>query len=159
MRTEIFRENVEDQEEVTDGEPGKQHADKLIEEFNEKHRLPHEAVVTAANLVEMGHSIDSGEETSIQPAAPLENELGHAVRHIRLAAGRLDVRQNPSAVALRDNLETQDTVLGQIHVGSENTGVGTMHLFSSKVLFQRALAVLVVQKRDIAVCRKGTRQH
>lgn len=90
---------MEDQEEVTDTEPREDHRDRLVDKFNHQHELAKEAVITAEDLVEVGNSVDSSEETTVQPATTLENELGHLIWHIGLTSGRLDILQEPSAFA------------------------------------------------------------
>ena len=104
----------------------------------------------------MGNGIHSREETTVKPTTTLHDEFGHAIRHICFACRRLDVLQQPATVPLGHNFETQDSVFGQIHVGREDSGVGTMHLFTQEVPLQRTLTVLVVLQSDISVGRKGT---
>jgi hypothetical protein len=62
------------------------------------------------------------------------------------------------AVALGDELEAEDAVLGQVHVGGEDAGVAAVQLLARKVLLQGPLAVLVVLQRHVAVRREGTGQ-
>lgn len=62
------------------------------------------------------------------------------------------------AVALGDELETQDTILGEVHVGRENAGVAAVQLLTGKVLLQGTLTVLVVLQSDVAVSGEGTGQ-
>ena len=53
---------------------------------------------------------------TVQPTATLTDELRSRLRYVGLCLTRLDVRQRPLIVRLRDQLETQDTILSQEHV-------------------------------------------
>lgn len=115
-------------------------------------------MVGPEELVEVDNSINSREEGTVQPTTTLQNQLRQVGGHIGLARGRLDVLQDPVAVALGDELETEDTIFGEVHVGREDAGVAAVQLLTGKVLLQRALAVLVVLQSHIAVRREGTGQ-
>lgn len=138
--------------------PSEQHRDQLVQRLKEEHKLSQETMVASPLLVEMGDRVHSGEETTVEPSTALQNELGHAVGNISLTRRGLDILEQPAAVALGDDLEAQNSILGEIHVGCENTGIGTVHLLSSKVSLQRPLAVLVVLQGYVPIGRKRTRQ-
>lgn len=142
--TEISRKDMEDQEEVANTEPGKEHSDRLINELNHQHRLPDEAMITPPDLVEVRNGIYSSEETTVQPTTTLHDEFRHTIWHISLTRRRLDVLQQPTAVPLGHNFETQNTVFSQVHICCEDTRIRTVHLFTQEVPFQRTLAVLIV---------------
>ena len=134
-----------------DGEPSKQLVERLIQKLQHKHKLSDKRVTAPEDLVEVRRRIHGGEETAVEPTPPLHDEVRHLRGHVRLAGGGLDVLQDPMAVPLGDELEAQYPVFGKIHVGGEDTGVGTVHLLAGKVLLQRPLARLVVLERDVAV--------
>ena len=77
---------MEDQEEIANTKPSKEHSNSLINEFDHQHSFPDEAVVTAPDLVEMRNGIHSSEETTIQPTTTLHDELGHTIGHISLTS-------------------------------------------------------------------------
>lgn len=58
--------------------------------------------------------MDGGEEGAVEPPATLRDEVVDRVGHVRHALGRLNVVQVPVGVALRDELPTEDAVLGQV---------------------------------------------
>lgn len=59
---------------------------------------------------------------------------------------------HPFAVPLRDELPTQDPILGQVHVGRENACITTVHSLSKEVLLQRPFAAVIVGECSVAVC-------
>ena len=142
-----------------DLKPREQHVDGLIHKLHIQHELAHERVIAPADLVEVHNGVHGREEAAVQPAAALQDELGHAVRHVRLAVGALDVLQDPAAVALAHELEAQDAVLGQVHVGGEDARVGAVHLLAREVLLERALVRLVVLQRHVAISRERAGKH
>ena len=115
-------------------------------------------MIAAIDLIEMGDGVDGGEEATVEPTASLQDEFGHGVGHVRLAVGRLDVLQDPATIALRHQLEAEDTILGQVHVGGEDARIGAVHLLAEEVLLQRAFAELVVLQRDVPVRGEGAGQ-
>ena len=64
----------------------------------------------------MHHGIDRGSEIAVQPTTTLADKFCSAFGHISLTLGRLDVGQMPLGSSLCDQLETENTVLGQEHV-------------------------------------------
>lgn len=124
----IYQKN--DGRDSYNSEPRENHRNRLIDEFNHQHKLANEAVITTEDLVEVGNGVNCSEETAIQPTTTLKNELGHLIRHVGFTSRRLDVLKKPSALPLGDNLEAQDSILSQVHVGCEDTGIGTVHLFA-----------------------------
>jgi len=115
-------------------------------------------VVRAPDIHLVNQGIDGGEEGTVQPTTTLGDKLGNSTRHIGLTVGRLDVLKDPGGVSLGDQLEAEDTILGQVHVGGENVGIGTMEVFTQEVLFKRALARGVVLEGLVAVGREGSWQ-
>jgi hypothetical protein len=152
------RQDLEDQEEVANGKPGENHIDRVEDELDEEGELAEDGVVRPEKLVEVDDGVDGGEEGAVQPATALENQLGRRVGHVGLARRRLDVLQDPVAVALGDELEAENTILGEVHVGREDARVAAVQLLAGKVLLQWTQAVLVVLQRDVAVGREGTGQ-
>lgn len=159
ISTEGCRQDAENQVEVTNGEPGEDHADSLVDKLNRESDLSEEAVIRAEQLIPMRNRVNGSEEGSVQPSSSLQDQLGHGVWHVGLSSSGLDVLQNPVTLALRNKLETQDTILSKVHVGGENTRIGSVHLLSSKVLLQWSLAELIVLQSDVTVCREGTWKH
>jgi hypothetical protein len=150
------RQDLEHQEEITDSEPGENHVDRVEDELEEEEELAHDGVIGPEELVEVDDGVDGGEEGTVEPTAPLQNQLRHRVRHICLARRRLDVLKNPVAVALGDELEAENTILGQVHVGCEDTSVTTVELLASEVLLQGTLPALVVLKGNVPIGGKRT---
>ena len=101
-------------------------------------------MIASEQLVEMGEGVNSCEETTVQPSSSLENQFGHGIRHIGFSCSGFDVLKNPVTIALRNQLETKDTILSEIHVGREDTSVGTVHLLTSKVLLEWSISSFVV---------------
>lgn len=62
--------------------PSKEHADALIEELKHEHEIATNGVIAAEDLVEVSKSVDSGEETTVQPTSSLKNEVCHLGRDI-----------------------------------------------------------------------------
>jgi hypothetical protein len=73
-------------------------------------------------------------------------------RNIRLAGCGFDVLQHPLFAALCDQLPAQDTVFGEIHVGSEYVCVLAVKRLSLEVLAQRAMSCVVVLQSVVSVC-------
>ena len=149
---------MENQEEVANCEPGEDHADGLVYKFDHEHQLSQETVVAPEQLVEVGNGVDSSEETTVQPSTSLQDQLRHGIRDIGLSSCRFDVLQDPVAVALRDELEAENTIFGEVHVGSEDTSIGTVHLLACKVLFEGSISSLIVLQSDVSVRRERTWQ-
>lgn len=95
-------QDAEDQEEIAHSEPGKDHLQALIDKLNHECKLPTRAVMAAPDVAKVGESVDGGEESAIEPAASLEDEIGHLGRDVCLASRRFDILQNPGAVPLAD---------------------------------------------------------
>ena len=115
-------------------------------------------MVAAEDGETVGEGVDGGEEAPVQPSSSLQDQLRHGVGHVRLGLGRLDVLQDPVAAALGDELEAEDAILGEVHVGREDAGVGAVHLLAGKVLLERAGAGLVVLQRHVPIGREGPGQ-
>lgn len=145
------KKHSEECNETHDLKPSENHVDGLVGELNQEHEVAQEGMAAPIDLVPVSKSVDRGEETTVQPTSSLQNKVGHFRRHIGLSGGRLDILQNPGTVALRYQLETKDAVLGKVHVGCEDTGVGTVHLLTQEVLLQGALTRLVVLQGEVPV--------
>ena len=113
-------------------------------------------MMTPPDLIEMREAVHGGEETAVQPTTALQDEIGHFRRDIRLARRGLDILQDPGTIPFSDELETQNAVFGEIHVGGEDTGVSTVHLLTGEVFLQGTLAGLVVLEGDVTVSGEGT---
>lgn len=138
--------------------PSEQHINRLIDKLKDKSRLAQGTMMTPPDLIEMREAVHSGEETAIQPTTALQDEIGHFRRDIRLARRGLDILQDPGTIPFSDELETQDSIFGEVHIGGEDTGVGTVHLLTGEVFLQGTLAGLVVLEGDVTVSGKGTGQ-
>ena len=66
-------------------------------------------------------------------------------RYIRLCLTGLDVRQRPSVIRLRNELETEDTILGQEHVLGED--VHPVDTFRAQTVRERVVSVEVLLER------------
>lgn len=73
-----------------------------------------------------------GSEGTIEPTPALANELSGRLRHIGLCFTRLHVGERPLFVRFRDELEAQDTILGQEHVFGED--VHSVDTFGSQTI-------------------------
>ena len=69
---------------------------------------------------EVDQSVNRRGERAVQPTTTLTDELSSLLRHIRLSLRRLDIGQGPLVALLRDEFETEDTILGQEHVLRED---------------------------------------
>ena len=84
-------------------------------------------------------------EGPVQPTSPLTNELSRGLRHISLRLTGLDVRQCPLVVRLRNQLETENTVLSQEHVLGED--VHAVDTLGAQTICERMVAMEVLIKR------------
>ena len=112
--------------------------------------------MTAPDLVEVCQGVYRREEGAVQPSSSLQNEIGHLFGYISLAGGRLDILQDPAAVAFAHEFPTENAVLSQVHVCSENASIRTVHLLTRKVLLQWTLTCLVVLQSNKSVRREGS---
>ena len=58
--------------------------------------------------------------------------------------------------AFSDELETEDAIFGEIHVGGEDACIRAMHLLAGEVLLKRTIPRLVVLESDEAIGGEGT---
>lgn len=135
---------MENQKEVGQTEPSKDHVDGLIEELNEEHDVPDGRVTTPEYLPEVGNSIDGSEETAVQPTSSLQDEVGHFSRDIGLTGCGFDVLQDPGTVPFRDKFKTEDTIFGEVHVGSEDVGILAVESLSLEVLAEWPVPSLII---------------
>jgi hypothetical protein len=101
-------------------------------------------------------------ERAVQPPPTLADELDRSLRDIRLSLAGLDIRQGPLGALLRDELETEDPILGQEHVLRENAHA--VNALGSETIRERVVAVEVLLQRAaedrlITVCGESTGQH
>lgn len=140
-------------------EPREYHENRLIQKLDVEHHFPDKTVITPPDVKAVDQRINCRKEGSVQPTSALHNQLRNLVRHIRLCRRCLDVLQHPMRIPLGDQLETQNTILGEVHIRGEDTGISTMHLFTLEILFERPNSVGVVLQRHVPVCGEGTREH
>ena len=100
-------------------------------------------------------------ERTVQPPTPLTDELRSRLRDIRFSLTRLDVRQRPAVVRFRDELETEDTILGQEHVLRED--IHAVDTLGAQAVGERVVTVEVLLERSAedgaeAIRGEGTRQ-
>ena len=81
---------------------------------------------------------------------------------IRFSFARLHVRQSPFFTSLRDQLETEDTILCQKHVLGEN--VHAIDTFGTQAIGHRVISVEVLLQRatlnrTVTVCGESARQY
>ena len=79
--------------------------------------------------------------------------------YIRFAVAVLHVLQHPPLAPLGDELPTEDTILGEVHVGRKHVGMLTVERFSLEVLAQGPVACLVVLQSVVSVGAEGTGKH
>ena len=111
---------------------------------------------------EVDKSVDRRGERTVQPTTTLTDELSSLLRHIRLSLRRLDIGQGPLVALLRDEFETEDTILGQEHVLRED--VHAVDTLLPETVRERVVTVEVLlerasEDRAVAIRREGTRQH
>ena len=82
---------------------------------------------------------------TVQPPTPLTNELRSRLRHIRLGFTGFDVRQCPPLVSLGDELETENTILGEEHVLGED--VHSVDTLGTQTVGERMISVEVLLNR------------
>jgi len=115
-------------------------------------------VVRAPDIHLMNQGVDRSKEGTVQPTTTLRDKLGNGAGHIGLTVGRLDVLENPGTVSLGYQLEAQNTILGQVHVGGENVGIRAVELFTQKVFLKGTLTGGVVLEGAVAVGGEGSWQ-
>lgn len=92
----------------------------------------------------------------------MTDEFRSSLRDISLRLTGLDVRQCPPIIGLRDELETEDTVLCQEHVLGED--VHAVDTLRAQAIREGVVAMEVLLKRTsedgaVPVSREGTREH
>lgn len=121
-----------------------------------------DVVTRSVHAAEVHERVNGGSEGTVQPTTTLTNELSSTFRYVSLTLGGLDVCEMPFAACLGDQLETQNTILGQEHVLLEN--VHAFDTLGTKLLRQGVVTVEVLLERTSHDCaetisREGTRQH
>ena len=81
-------------------------------------------------------------ERAVQPPTTLTNQLSGRLGDICLGFTRLDVCQCPLVIRLRDQLETEDTILGQEHVLRED--VHSVDTLGTQTVRKRVVAVEIL---------------
>ena len=123
---------------------------------------PDDTVPRLVELEEVHERVHTGSEGSIQPSTTLADQLDCRLGHIRLSLGGLHVRQRPPVILLRDEFETEDTILGQEHVLRED--VHAVDTLFTETRGEGVVSVEVLLERPpedgtVAVGREGTGQH
>ena len=77
---------------------------------------PHKPMPGLKHSPKVQESINRRSERAIQPPPPLPNPLCTILWHICLRLALLHVREGPFLSLLRNELEAEDTVLGEEHV-------------------------------------------
>ncbi len=90
--------------------------------------------------------VDAGGKGSVEPTSTLPDELRCTLRHIRLSLGCLDVGQVPLGTSLGNQLEAENTVLGQEHVLLED--VHTFDTLLPQNLGEGVITVEVLVERS-----------
>lgn len=80
----------------------KEHADDPVARF--------------VHVEEVNERVHARRKTTVEPTAALSDELRRRLWHVGFRLARLNVSQSPGIVGFCDELETEDTVLGQEHV-------------------------------------------
>ena len=146
---------------LTQGEPRQDEGGDVVQELDVEEEHADDVVAASVHAAKVHEGVDASGEGAIEPATALRDELGRALGHVRLALGRLDVRQMPLGAGLGDELEAQDPVLGQEHVLLED--VHALDALLAQLLRERVVAVEVLLKRAAhdgaeAVGREGAGQ-
>ena len=68
----------------------------------------------------MRTAADEEDRGGMYGMAGIQGKRAHLVGHVRNGVRALDVMQDPRAAALRHELPTEDTVLGEVHVCRED---------------------------------------
>lgn len=142
-----------------DSEPRKEHRDSLVKELDQESKLAQQAMTASPNIKRMRQRIYRGKKGPIKPTSSLQNQLAHLIRYIRLSVAALDILQHPVAITFAHELETENSVLGEIHVRGKDTSVAPMHLLTLEILLKRTIAVQVVLQRCESVRTERTRKH
>jgi len=77
---------------------------------------PNNPVARLVHIEEVNERVYARRETTVEPAATLPNELRRRLRHVGFCLAGLDISQSPGVIGFCDELETEDTILGQEHV-------------------------------------------
>ena len=90
-------------------------------------------MIRLEELSRVHERVQSGEERSVEPASPLRDELRQLIGHIGDTPGLLDVLEHPTLPTLSRELEAEDTVLCEVHVGREHVRVCAQQRLSLEV--------------------------
>ena len=93
-----------------DSEPRRKQVDHVVESFDDEQDLPPEAVPRGQDLAHMRDGVRRREERTVEPPAALADELRQRFGDIGLCDRALGVLEYPVGVALRDELEAEDTL-------------------------------------------------
>ena len=98
-------------------EPGEHGVEDVVNELRADAELCDQVVRgTVPETVEVDNGVQCREEGAVQPAPALLDEGMERLRDVRLGYSVLDIMKDPVLVLPSDNLETQDTVLCEVHV-------------------------------------------
>ena len=123
----------------------------MVEKLDLEQKFATNRVIRTEHCESVTDGINRRKETSIQPTSSLRNQFRKTLGNIGLGVGRFNVVQDPRRLSFRDQFETQDPVLGQIHVCFENPCIGTVQCFALEIRCKRTSPQMVILKRDIAV--------
>src|SRR6266516_3563714 len=109
----------------------------------------------------MHQGIERSRERAIQPSSSLANKLGSSFRHVGFSFGGFYIGQMPLGSRFGDQLEAQDSVLGQEHILLEN--IHAFNTFLAQLLGQGMVTMKILLQwpthdRSETVRRKCTRQ-
>ena len=103
-----------------------------------------DVVATLVHAAKVHQRVNSCCERTVEPTATLGDKLGSTFGHIGFTLRGFDVRQVPLGACLSDQLETENSILGQEHVLLEN--VHTLNTLLSKLLRKRVIAMEILFK-------------
>jgi hypothetical protein len=77
---------------------------------------PDDPVAGPVHVEEVNKRVHARRETTVEPTTTLSDELRRRLGHIGFCLAGLDVGQSPGIIGFCNELETEDTILGQEHV-------------------------------------------
>lgn len=107
----------------------------------------------------MHERVQRRKQTTVQPTTPLRDELRQLIGHVGDTPSLLDVLEHPTLPTLGRELEAEDTVLCQVHVGREDVRVCAQQCLALEVRSERPSPILIILQRQVPVRREGSRQH
>ncbi|KAI6752785.1 hypothetical protein HG530_013537 [Fusarium avenaceum] len=129
----------------TEREPSEECVESRVDELNVKEEHADDVVTGLVHTTEVHQRVQSSGERTVEPSSTLTDEFSRSFRHIGFTLSSLDVRQMPLLTSLGDQLETQNTILGQEHVLLEN--VHTIDTLLTKHLRQGMITMEILLQR------------